>query len=275
MSQPGDNLQKPEVQMEINRIVDESNEAIKNIIDDKNVAEESVGWGNYIIPPMFVIGFACVYTFLKLYDKSTIIFSLFKWMIALGIYVAFVLYVNIYRTPKDEKRNVDIAKILSASLVPVFVILGLLKFFPNLSTPVDNTLGFLYATKFSSARRVIQYFNYDVKKDSLINRLNIPINEMSFGWLIKSLNPDKMVEFFENSKDVNKDENSKDENGEQINFMEYFYIETGATGSDAYTSNDAISDLKSLINSKQMVGHMVYILIASAFGLTTSMLTTI
>ena len=264
MPTPGENLQNTDVQTIINDIVEKSNSDIKKIVGAEPV--EAIKWGVYIIPPLFVIAFMFIYFLLQLYDNSRIVLSIFKWTIALGVYVAFAIYMNMYHVYKSKKTAVNIVNVTLSTLIPVFVTLLTLAFFPNVTTPIDNTLGFMYATTFSNARRVIKYFKYDnVESGSLLDRLKIPIDEISFGWLIKSLNPNNISEFIEGSK--NESETNKDE------LIKYFYLETGLdSGGDIYNNEDVRNDLKELIQWKQHIGHMVYIFIASVFGVTTSML---
>ncbi len=208
-----------------------------------------------LVPILTIISFVFIYVLLRLYDTTNIGVSLIAWIIALGIYVALVAYIHSTISPT---RTIDLFKVLF-SILPLFLIKILFWKWPDMSSPVDNSIGTFYLNNFDGAGFLMNHFKYVPLSEEPFNTIKFPFESLSFDWLFESLNKDNIGSALE---------------GEQSNaddLVTNFYIQT-FDGEDIYGYDEFKEDLTNMVMRKRYIGHMVYDFIAAAIGITTSTL---
>jgi hypothetical protein len=194
-----------------------------------------------------------MYIVLRLGDTSRRFLSMIGWTIAFGIYLGFVFSMHKMIVPN---RIIDLVKVLFA-IVPILIIKGLLWKFPDLSSPVDNTVG---TALMYGIGNVEDHFKYvPLSKTSPVQ---FPVDKLSFDWLFTSLNKDNVGTILNNAQ--------PGENGTNPALIPNFYIEATDDTIDWY--DGLKKDLTTMAERKRYVGHLVYDFIGALLGVTSSML---
>jgi hypothetical protein len=257
-------LKQMGVQYEVNNIMEKKALEIQNLLEGKVAPKEKpsdtkpksvlfqVIYYFVLMIASFIV-FAFIYIVLRLYDKSRRFLSMISWTIAFGIYLGFVFSMHKMIVPN---RTIDLVKVLFA-IVPILIIKGLLWKFPDLSSPVDNTVG---TALMYGIGNVEDHFKYvPLSKTSPVQ---LPFDKLSFDWLFVSLNKDNVGTILNNAQ--------PGENGTNPALITNFYIEATDDSIDWY---DVLKeDLTNMVERKRYIGHMVYDFIGALLGVTSSML---
>lgn len=256
-------LKQMGVQYEVNNIMEKSELEMQNLLDGnvgKNKKLSDTKPNSIIFQVIFYlvlliasfIVFSFIYYILRLGDTSRSFRSTITWTFAIGIYLGVVFRMHKMIVPN---RTIDLVKVLFA-IVPILIIKGLLWKFPDLSSPVDNTVG-IYGIG-----NVEDHFKYvPLSKDSL-SHVQLPVDKLSFDWLFTSLNKDNVGTILNNAQ--------PGENGTNPALIPNFYIEATDDTIDWY--DGLKKDLTTMAERKRYVGHLVYDFIGALLGVTSSML---
>jgi len=259
-------LKRIDVQQEISNIIEKRRQEIEIQLTGKkstntisHAATEPLTIFIYyvLIPVVSIIAFIFLYILLHLYDTTNIGTALIRWVIALGMYIALVAYIHSTISPT---RTIDLFKVLFA-ILPLFLIKILVWKLPDMSSPIDNTIGTFYLNNFDDAVSLMNHFKYVPLSGEPFNTIKFPFERLSFDWLFESLNEDNIGDALEEGQQSSAKED----------LVTNFYIQT-FDGEDIYGYDDFKNDLINMVKRKRYIGRMVYDFIAAAIGITTSTL---
>jgi hypothetical protein len=188
------------------------------------------------------------------YSYRLVLFSIIYGAIAIGLH-ALLLSLTI------DKNNVVTAL---SSLVPVIATLLLLRSYPEMTAPIDNTLGYSItnATTFSH-KNPMSKFGSTLFPVETLNKLGENVR-IPFDWLLTTFelnNIESILEKLKSKADVSTLPS-------QSGIVPDFYIDLNK-GTEEY---DVFKkQLIDMIKAKHSVGHMVVTLIACTAGIAMSL----
>jgi hypothetical protein len=267
-----DKMNEADIKKEIAKIIDKRSDDINRIlatpgaIAGKNSSnstlkktgfDEPTWWAIYVGIwigyglAAFIILLLICYILYKSYKSSFVVKSII-WIMLLVSYSASVFYVH--DTVFDGYTN---NFNMSLSFIPIAITLLLLFIYPNITKPLDNTVGYFCVTRapFVEGLDVMKKFKSRLfPKENMLDGLG---NEISFDWLITTFDS-KHIESCLNQ--MKKDQEFNVTNG---SILTDFYIDT--------PSDELIDGIKHLVELKRTFGRGAGLLIAATIGLAGSM----
>lgn len=259
-------MSEVDIKNEINRIIKQRQDDINRILSMVVTGENSkaktksldyltwigicigiwIGYGLAALSVLFVLG----YILYKSY-KSTSIVKLMVWVALLASYMVSVFYIHdIVFDGHTNTFN------MSISFIPIAITMLLLFINPNISMPLDNTIGYFCVTRapFIEGLEVMKQFKSRLfPKEDMLDELG---NEISFNWLLTTFDVKHIQDC------VN-----------QLKKDQEFNVTDGSILTDFYIDNpteDVAEKITDLVEMKRTFGRGASLLIASAFGLAGS-----
>lgn len=244
-------LNKANIEMEIKKIVQQRRDEIKKFLL-QNEFDKALN-GSIAKSETYKFGFGILF-----FIVLVIIFGIFgtllisvrrlPWwrafveMAALGSYIGSTY--SIHRTIFGGAIK---AVTILIALVPVFFARGLVVFYPTISKPLENTIGYFWLSTFQSKDfEVMNNFDSRIFPSEMLKEFN---SETSFNWLLTTFDVENVKQSINQLK------------GEPTtapgSIVTDFYIKQEA---------DVESKLKNLVEMKRVIGQFFIVFIASAIG---------
>ena len=257
-------MNKVDIKKEVNRIIkkrqDDISRILSTVVTGKNSKANAesldyltwigicigiwTGYGLAAFSTLFVLG----YILYKSY-KSTSVVMLMSCVALLASYMVIVFYIHdIVFDGHTNTFN------MSISLIPIAITMLLLFIYPNISRPLDNTIGYFCVTRapFVEGLDVMKQFKSRLfPKEDMLDELG---NELSFNWLLTTFDVKHIQEC------VNQLKNDRIVTDGSI--LTDFYIDNQIEG--------VAEKITELVEMKRTFGRGASLLIASAFGLAGS-----
>jgi hypothetical protein len=264
-------LNEADIRKEIAKIIKKRNDDIKRFVSMPNDVSGTLSaenlkkkglsysrwiaihigiWIGYGLAAVTLLILIC-YILYKTY-KSSFRLRFMTWFMLLVSYSISVFYIH--DTVFDGYTNIFN---MLLSFVPIAITLLLFLRYPNITKPLDNTIGYFCVTRapFIEGFDVMKRFKSRLfPKEGMLDETN---SEISFNWLLTTFDEkyiDSCLDQLKGGREINTANGS---------IVTDFYI-------DEPTSDD-IDKIRTLVNLKKTFGRGASLLIASAFGLAGSM----
>ena len=205
-------------------------------------------WVSYVLAAFVILLLLC-YILYKSYSSPFIVKSMI-WTALLVSYSVSVFYVhdNVF---DGYTNNFN----MSLSFIPIAITMLLLFKYPNISKPLDNTIGYFCVTRapFVEGRDVLKQFKSRLFPKDMLVGLG---NEISFDWLITTFDVKHIPEC------VNRLKKDHEFNLADGSILTDFYIDA--------VDDKLVDGIKHLVELKRTFGRGASLLIASVFGLAGS-----
>ena len=262
-------------QKEIDQIITLRNTEIRNVMNGNpriipyvSKKGEVVGFARYLNVFLF-IGFVSVvfllHNVLSLGDTTSGMFKyLFKLFLFIVIYSVVVVFIHSLALDTSfTKNNIGRLSISLSSLIPVIVTMIILRTAPELTSPIDNTMGYYVTRRDKYFESTMYSFKSTIFPPVALRKLGENVR-IPFDWLITTLdlnNIESILEKLQSKVDMNK-------LSLQTGIVPDFYIDLDKNSID-YTLFK--NRLITLIKAKHEIGHFIVTLFACAAGVAMSL----
>lgn len=261
-------------QKEIDRIITLRNTEIRNVLNgNKGIMKNKRGPLDIrstfmkitiaFIPLLFVGAIYILHGVLNLGNTTNTIlqysYRLFLFSILYGA-VAVLLHAQLLSVTLSTQ---NVSRLLTAlsSLVPVIATLLLLRTYPSITSPIDNTLGY-YMTKGGGINPMTS-FQSTIFPDSALKQFGEDV-KISFDWLLTTFELNNIESILDKLKSKADLSTLSSQTGIVPDF--YLNLEKGTPEYDSFKER-----LIELIKAKHSFGHMLVTVIACAAGLAMSL----
>ncbi len=264
----------PKKQKEIDRIITLRNTEIRNVLkgnpgimankrgplDVKSTFMKTV---IAFIPLLFVGAIYIVHGVLKLGNTTdtTLQYSYRLFLFSLLYGVIVVLLHAQLLSMSLSNQNVSRLSTALSSLMPVMVTLLLLRTYPELTSPIDNTLGY-WMTK-GGGTNPMTHFQSTIFPESTLKQFGEDV-KISFDWLLTTFDMNNIESILDKLKSKADISTLSSQTGIVPDF--YVNLDKGTPEYDSFKER-----LIGLIKAKHSVGHMIVTVIACAAGLAMSL----
>jgi hypothetical protein len=188
------------------------------------------------------------------YSYRLVLFSIIYGAIAIGLH-ALLLSLTV------DKHNVVTAL---SSLVPVIATLLLLRSYPEMTAPIDNTLGYsITKATTSSDNNPMSKFGSTLFPIETLNKLGENVR-IPFDWLLTTFELNNIESILEKLKSKVDVSNLPSQSGIVPDF--YIDLNKGTTEYDVFKKQ-----LIDMIKAKHSAGHLIVTLIACTAGIAMSL----
>jgi hypothetical protein len=261
-------MNEARIRKEIDKIIKKRRDDIKRVLStpgavaDKNSKSKNalgystwlaiyIGiWIGYGLAAVILLTLLC-YILYKSY-KSSFGFRSVIWIALLASYAASVFYIH--DRVFDGYTN---AFNMSLSFIPIVITILLMLLYPNISRPLDNTIGYFCLTRapFVEGLDVMKRFKSRLfPKEDMLDELG---NIISFDWLLTTFDEkyiNSCLDQLESGREINIADGS---------ILTDFYIDK--------PTDDDVNGIKNLVELKRTFGRGASLLIAATIGLAGSM----
>lgn len=207
-------------------------------------------WIGYGLAAVIFLTLLC-YILYKSY-KSSFGFRSMIWITLLVSYAVSVFYIH-DRVFDGYTNNFS----MLLSFIPIVITTLLMFIYPNISRPLDNTVGYFCLTRapFVEGLDVMKRFKSRLfPKEDMLDELG---NVISFDWLLTTFDEkyiDSCLDQLESDREINIADGS---------ILTDFYIDK--------STDDDVNGIKNLVELKRTFGRGASLLIAATIGLAGSM----
>jgi hypothetical protein len=260
-------LNKTNIKTEINKIVEKRRADIKKflLLNELNKADkESVGSNQATKLDSGLGRVKTVFIFLSLLITSfgLLTFGLIKsrksslWTAILNI-TFLIMYAALTYSVHSKVFGGTVKNVsVLFAIIPLFFAIGLIIFYPTISKPFENTIGYVWLSTFwTKSFEVMENFQSRLFPIEMLNEFE---NRMPYNWLLTTFD----LENLEKSITQLKGEQSTAPGS----IITDFYIRQMNDAENIIFKNE----LKSLVEMKRIIGRCSGIYIASAIGLAFS-----
>jgi hypothetical protein len=235
----------------------------KNPIDRRSILEKAVATA---MPFLFFAAIYILHGVLNLGNTTNTFFQYsYRLFLFSIIYGAIAMLINAQLLNMSfSAKNVSRLFTSLSSLAPVLVTLLLLRSYPELTSPIDNTLGY-WMTKDgpNKGAHPMSYFESTIFPKSTLKQFGEDVR-IPFDWLLTTFDLNNIESILDKLKSKADISTLSSQTGIVPDF--YLNIEKGTPDYESFKAS-----LIDMIKAKHSVGHMVVTLIACAAGVAMSL----
>jgi len=265
----------PKKQKEIDKIITLRNTEIRNVLNGRNrimSKKDPVDRRSLLVkaianvmPFLFFIAIYILHGVLNLGNTTNTFFQYsYRLFLFSILYVAIVVLIHTQLLNMSfSAKNVNRLLTALSSLAPVMATLLLLRVYPELTSPIDNTLGYWMTKSGNKGIDPMTHFQSTIFPDSALKQFGEDV-KISFDWLLTTFNMNNIESILDKLKSKADISTLSSQTGIVPDF--YVNLDKGTPEYDSFKER-----LIELIKAKHSVGHMVVTTIACAAGLAMSL----